>query len=95
MNILANSLTGTFFAVESRNIPKRSVIVCVDSSRGAFPIAEILLENGAIVGIQGNTGNRFDRLSEQEKADIATLVVPLINLGIVKRLPTNEEQFGI
>ena len=92
MNKLAQSLSGVYYAIESRNIPKTSVIVCTDSSRGAFPIAEIMIETGIIVGIDGNTGNRFNRLSDIEKSDIANLVIPLINKGFVKRLPTNEEQ---
>lgn len=37
------------------------------------------IKNGEIIGIQGNGGNRFDRLSKEEKADCATILVKLEN----------------
>lgn len=89
---LAESFSGEYYAIESRDIPKNSVIVCRDSSRGSFPVAEIMIDTGVVVGVSGNTGNRFDRLEPIEKVDIGTLVNTLVVNGIVKRLPTNTEQ---
>lgn len=95
MSKLAESHSKAFYALKSNNIPEVSVIVCKDSrSHGPFPVAEIMLDTGIVVGMQGNTGNRFDRLSDIEKMDIGTLANALVDMGIVSRLPSNAEQFG-
>ena len=56
------------------------------------PVAWIAQSNGAVIGVDGNTGNRLDRLSGIEKADIATLVHLLVEIRFVARLPTDQEQ---
>ena len=56
------------------------------------PVAWIMVDNGAVIGVDGNSGNRLDRLSGIEKADIATLVHRLIEIRFVARLPTSREQ---
>lgn len=53
----------------------------------SFPVATIRNDENnpnawyglTIVGIEGNSGNRFDRLSDIEKVDIATIVTQLVN----------------
>ena len=39
--------------------------------------------NGEIVGLEGNSGNRFGKLSSAEQADCATIVIQLKNKGII------------
>lgn len=58
------------------------------------PVAWIRVDSGVVIGVQGNTGNRLDRLSGIEKADIATLVHLLVEIRFVDRLPTGREQEG-
>ena len=93
MNKIAESLSKNFYALQEIG-DSRSLVVCRDSSRGAFPIAKVDTATGVVKGIQGNTGNRFDRLTSIEKADIGTIVVALYNKGLVARMPTNQEQSG-
>jgi hypothetical protein len=93
MNKIAESLSKDFYALQE-NGNARSLVICRDSSRGAFPIAKVDTATGVVKGIQGNTGNRFDRLTAIEKADIGTVVVALHSKGLVARIPTNQEQFG-
>ena len=56
------------------------------------PVAWIRVDSGAVIGVDGNTGNRLDRLSGIARADIATLVHLLVEIRFVARLPTDQEQ---
>jgi len=64
----------------------------VVATASGFPVARVHKQTGIVVGLRGNSGNRFDRLSAIEKMDIGTLVNSLVNCGEVDRLPTPTEQ---
>ncbi len=78
MTIIKSNSEG-FFADYAGN----QLVVYKVGDANDFPVAKIRQNvNGwqglAIVGIQGNSGNRFDKLSAIEKADIATIVTKVV-----------------
>lgn len=71
--ILETSASGEFVAYDSFGT------VCIARNRGANIYALAKIVDGTIVGVQGNGGNRFERLSEIEKVDCATIIVKMKN----------------
>ena len=61
-------------------------------SRRGYPVAMIKKTNGVVIGIRGNSGNRFDKLADIEKVDVGTLVTAMVHANYVDSLPTTEEQ---
>lgn len=82
--------TGQFEIVQREH--DSAYILCRASGKGSFPIGEVSAADGTIVGIIGGSGNRFHKLSTEEKAIVASMVLELVVLTLVKRLPTTEEQ---
>ena len=95
MSIFVKSTSGEFYcdiaAPQYISGDDRRYAVYSKATRG-HPVAWIMVDSGAVIGVQGNTGNRLDRLSGIEQADIATLVHLLVEIRFVARLPTDQEQ---
>lgn len=95
MSFFVESKSGAFYCNPANHQyivgSDRRYAVYSEEMRGN-PVAWIKQDNGAVIGVQGNSGNRFDGLSGIEKVDIATLVHSMIGAGHVDRLPTAQEQ---
>ena len=95
MSFLVKSTSGEFYCdiagLQYISGDDRRYAVYSKAMRG-HPVAWIRQDSGAVIGVQGNTGNRLDRLSGIERADIATLVHLLVEIRFVARLPTDQEQ---
>lgn len=81
-NEIACSVSGRYYAVNDVFHTNR-LLICKYTNRGGFPIAIINQSTGDVIGIQGNTSNRLDRLDAIEKADVYTLIITLIKNGII------------
>ena len=90
--LLAKSFSGLFNVYLTPNHPKKMdklyivYKVNLPDELGGFPVAFVSAIDGSVTGIQGNTGNRFDRLESIQKADIGTAVNRLMEDGYVARL---------
>ena len=95
MSFFVKSTSGEFYCdiagLQYISGDDRRYAVYSKAMRG-HPVAWIRQDSGAVIGVQGNTGNRLDRLSGIERADIATLVHLLVEIRFVARLPTDQEQ---
>ena len=71
--ILETSASGEFVSYDSHG----TICIARNSDTNLYALAKIVDDD--IVGIQGNGGNRFERLSEIEKVDCATIIVKMKN----------------
>ncbi len=79
-NFQAVSFSGEFFCMESNG---SLGIYRTPAHVGAMVTTLAIIKNRELIGISGNNGNRFDKLSDIEKVDCATIVVRLQNEGII------------
>lgn len=71
--ILETSSSGEFVAYHSHGA------ICIARKSVTNYYALAIIQNNVIAGVNGSSGNRFNLLSDVEKADCATILVKLQN----------------
>jgi hypothetical protein len=96
--IMIQSTSECFYAGDYGEACDDAWVVYKDMVVNGYPVAKIKHDvqgwQGLIIeGIEGNSGNRFDRLSDVEKADIGTIVLKIAQQNVTKK-NTRHGLFG-
>ncbi len=95
---MIQSASECFYAGDYGEACDNAWVVYKDMVVNGYPVAKIKYDvqgwQGLIIeGIEGKSGNRFDRLSDVEKADIATIVLKIAQQNATEK-NTRHGLFG-